>query len=311
MSAAAAPASASASVSAKKPRAKRQASVGLAKNELIERYGAFGDAQADASAEEARQVREKVAKWETPAQAVPSAAATAPDEFARNYEALFGCPLPPSPVRSAPAAMDLGPTLMRCVEGTFFSGSKVTAALKRDTALFSAQCKALGDALFARVNGLCPQLSAFHAALRQQLELTNVAVRSGERWQDACQPEGVLVPADAGYRVLTLPASNAVVVVPRTVAHLLGVCHAVYHVVAYMRTAICAATSDELQARVLGQPLPVVWAALCGGEPWATQTAVAEWRWEGSPPFVQAVVQLRAVLDAAGVWTRIKEPALH
>lgn len=302
-------AAAPASASAKKPRAKRQASTGLAKNELIERYGAFGDAQADSSAEEARQVREKVAKWAD----VPQAQTVVVDEFARNYEALFGAPLPPAPAAPPVVTLDLGPVLKRCVEGTFFgTASKPSAALIRETALFSTQCKALAANLFAYVTALialCPQLSAFHTALRQHPHLTSTPLRE-KHWQDACQPEGVLVPADAGYRILALPGSNtAPVAVPRSVAYLLSVCHAVYHVVGYVNTAILMATTDELQARVLGQPLTVVWAALCGGEPWATQTPVREWRWEAAPPFVQSVVQLRAALNAARIW--IKEPALH
>lgn len=268
----------------KKPRAPKKKADDLA---LHVRYGHFGDAQADDSAAEERHVRAKLAPAKT--------------DFERDYEDLFGVPyvapdLAPEPPPQLPP-FDFGPALMHMVDTTFFAAESIsTGHLKSGTMRFVKARKALDDKLFAHVAVLLsrvPELARFHEALRKDNSLTWEPVTTDARkWG---------VPADAGYRVLRV-AEAAPVAVSRDMAQLLGVCHAVYHLADYLRLAIFNAITPELQAQVMQQPLSAVWSALCGGEPWATQQSVTQWKWMGAAPFVQAIVQLRCVVETARGW---------
>jgi len=281
----------------KKPRAKRVKENAEKRGALHARYAHFGDAKADDSAEEERQMRAKLARVEDGGVALANT-------FEKDYFELFGKPPPIMAPAPEPPQLDFGPALMRAVDMTFFVRSATsTAHLKRDTNAFMSQMKELANKLYERMQALfagsSPELSAFHDALCTEPELHAEPAPEGiaaKSWPDVCSG-AASIPVNAGYCIL-----NGRVAVPHRIAQMLAVCHAVYHVEGYISSAIQGARTPELNALVVGQPLPIVWSALCGGEPWATQTPVMQWKWPGATPFVQSFVQLRCVVQTAKAW---------
>jgi hypothetical protein len=282
---------------AKKPRAKKVVEDdGLS---LSQRYGHLGDPLEDDSQEEAKWVRAKMAKFDHAPEPTPLQAA---------MESLFGGDL--TPAASAPTApttksLNFDAPLRRCLDVIVFGGTFATLDIKEGTTTFVHDAKQLTDALFARIDTLLssnPELARFHDALRKHPKSLRIERApdgmAGKKWLDVCRGSAHSVPVNADYCIMSIDTLS--LAIPRPIAHLLGICHAVYHLIPYLSLVVGESISPEA---TYPAPLDALWRTLCTEE-WAAKP-VSEWKWPGSPPFVQRAVHLRAAVEAAQGWIKV------
>jgi hypothetical protein len=288
-----------------KPR-KRDANAAPDDITLAQRYGHFGDTVADDSAEEERHVRARFEHLDgnkdddDEEEALLRAACAT----------LFGDDEEEPP---PPAHLQLDASLVRCVEMVYFGRPQASTQVIEASTAFAAQSKALADAVFARVDSLFvgnAELSSFHAALRRmpsplRLEQAPEGL-AAKQWLDVCRASKLSIPVNTGYCVLTCGdhESSLRVAIPRSMAHLLGLCHLVYHLVDYLYGLVLSTFIDPTAASGTAE---TVWSRLCGGVDAYAKVPVSQWKWVGAPStFVQQVVHLRTALEAAQSWVSHK-----
>lgn len=279
-------------------RKKKAAAVAKDKQPLHKRYGVFGDPAADDSSEEARRVK-------------------------RVAEAKWG-PIDDSTVIAAAAAagggVDLLPALKRCICNVYFEPSYFAspgadaegflAGAKAESSSFTQQSTKLANDVFARIDAViasCEPLSAFHRAMRTELAYRVVAAPAGvaaKSIMDVTANSGqgrMGIPVESQYQLIRLDnTSFTALAVPRSIAQMLSVAHAVYHIVHYLRQAVIDGTTMSMKQQLLNKSPHQVWCILLG--PVHATAPLTQWKWPGSAPLVQLVVQLNTVLQTACAW---------